>query len=278
MTPAGDVEARTLRRAFPAAAPREDSLNFRTLVSRRAAALVFALGGLLGAVPARAGAHVEVGSRLEDATLDAVAGGRQPIFGKADVHVLVFFKPGQDRSLDTLKQLASCEKTLAAKPVRLVGLVSSSSPRDEVRAFVRQTGVTMPVLVDEGDQLYGKLEIRQHPVAIVVDQAHRITAVQPYARLNFCEVVLAQVQLALKEITPEQLAAVVSPGKAPMPSDDKAAVAARHVRLGERYLASGSCALAAKQFDEALALDPSSARAAEGKKKVAGCGAAPAAK
>jgi len=250
-------------------------VNFRTLVSHRAAALVVVAAGLLGAVPARAGAHVEVGSKVEDATLDAIAGGREPLFGKADVHVLVFFKPGQDRSLDTLKQLAACEKTLAAKPVRLVGLVSSSSPRDEVRAFVRQTGVAMPVLVDEGDQLYGKLEIRQHPVAIVLDQGHRISAVQPYTRLNFCDVVLAQVQFALKEITAEQLARVVEPVKAQMPSDDKSAVAMRHVRLGERYLASGSCALAAKQFDEALALDPSSARAADGKKKVAGCGAAP---
>jgi hypothetical protein len=252
-------------------------LSFRTLVSGRAAALLVVLAGLMAAVPARASAHVEVGTKLEDATLvEATSGGRQPIFGKADVHVLVLFKPGQDRSLDTLKQLASCEKTLATKSVRVLGLVSSSFGNEEVRAFVKQTGISMPVLVDEGDELYGKLEIRQHPIAIVVDRDRKISAVQPYTRLAFCDVLLAQVQFALKEITAEQLKAVTEPQKAPMPSDDRSAVAKRHLRLGDRYLAAGSCALAAKQFEEALALDPSSESAAEGKRKSAQCGAAPA--
>ncbi len=249
-------------------------MNVRAL--RRAAVALAAATALGSAVPARANARVDVGTAVEDVRLDAIGGGAQPLLGTADVHLLVFFKPGQDRSLDTLKQLAECERTLATRPVRVVGLVSSSAPRDEVRAFVREAGLGAPVLVDAGDALYARFEVRQHPLAIVVGKGRRIAAVQPYLRVNYCEALLAHVRFALAEITAEQRDAILQPGKAPMPSDDKAAVAVRHVRLGERYLAAGNCALATKQFDEALALDPSNEKALEARKRCA-AGAAPAA-
>jgi hypothetical protein len=234
---------------------------------REAVAPVAVLAALLAAVPAAATAKVELGARIDDVKLEAIGGGRQALFDRRDVTVLVFFRPGQDNSEETLKELAACEKTLAAKPVRVVALVSSSFPREEVQAFVKGTGLSAPVLVDEGDALYGALEVRQHPIALVVDRERKVAAVQPYTRLRYCEVLVARVQFLLKEITAEQLAATLEPPKAIMPSDDKAAVAKRNVNLAERYLAKGNCVLAVQKFDEALALDPANAQAAEGKKK-----------
>jgi hypothetical protein len=234
-----------------------------------------ALATLLAAVPARAEALVEVGTQISDAKLESVAGGRQALFGKADVHIFLFFKPGQDRSLETLKELAACEKTLATKPVRVVGLVSSEVPRDEVLAFIKQTGITVPVLVDQGDALYGEWQIRQHPIAIVVDRDRKVAALQPYTRLRYCDILMAHVQFLLKELTQEQYALALNPPAAVMPSDDKVAVATRNVNLGNKYLAKGICGLAVQMFDKALALDPTNAEALAGKAKCAG-GAAPA--
>jgi hypothetical protein len=240
----------------------------------RAAATFAALATLLAAVPARAQALVEAGATIEDVKLESLAGGKQALFGKADVHVLLFFRTGQDRSSEVLKELAACEKTLATKSVRLVGIVSSTSALDEVRAAVKDAGLTsMAVLLDEADALYGKYQVRQHPMALVVGKDRTVTAAQPYTRLRFCDVLMAQVQFALKEINAEQLALVLDPPKAMMPSDDKSLVAQRRVNLGERYLAKGNCELALQQFEEALKLDPSSARAAEGKKRCQAAGA-----
>jgi hypothetical protein len=241
----------------------------------RAAASVAALAGLLAAVPACAQALVEVGTAIEDVKLESLAGGRQPLFGKADVHILLFFRTGQERSAEVLKELAACEKTLATKPVRLVGIVPSTAAKEEVAAAVKEAGVSaMQVLMDEGDQLYGTYQVRQHPIAIVVGKDRKVTAVQPYTRLRYCDVLMAQVQFALKEISAEQLAVVLEPPRAMMPSDDKTLVAKRRVNLGERYLAKGNCELALQQFEEALKLDPASERAAAGKKKCEGAGAA----
>jgi hypothetical protein len=234
-----------------------------------------ALLALVAAVPARAEALVEVGTPVGDARLESVAGGRQALFGEADVHVFLFFKPGQDRSRETMKELAACERTLATKPVRVVGVVSSSFPKDEVLAFLEQTGVTVPVLFDPDDALYGEWRIRQHPIAIVVDRDRKIAALQPYTRLRSCDLLRAHVQLLRRELTPEQYAAALNPPAAVMPSDDAGAVATRNVNLGARHLAKGNCDLAVPLFDRALALDPTNAEALAGKASCAR-GAAPA--
>jgi hypothetical protein len=242
---------------------------------RRTAIPLAAVAALLCAAPEAAAAHVEVGVKIDDAKLDALAGGKQQLLGKAEAHVLLFFRPGQDRSRDILSQVAACEKTLASKSVRLVGVVSSSAPIDEVERLVREVGLTSPVLLDLGDELYGKLEVRQHPIAVLVGKDHHVVAFQPYTRLRYCDLLMAHIQLLLKEISQDDYAKVLDPGKAPMPNDDVRNVALRHVNLGDRYLLKGNCVLAIVQFEEALALDPSNARAAEGKKK---CEASPTAK
>jgi Tfp pilus assembly protein PilF len=94
--------------------------------------------------------------------------------------------------------------------------------------------------------------------------------------------------------------ATLDPGKAPMPSDVEGAVANRHVNMGRMFAKArkwdkaeqqarealakepssapahllladvlagkGDCGAAAKEYDEALRLDPRSAAAAEGKR------------
>jgi hypothetical protein len=242
-------------------------LSVRHVVPLAALALLFC------ALPAQAMARVEIGVPVEEARLDSISGGKQPLLGKAELHVLLFFRPAHDRSRDILRQVAACEKTLESKSVRLVTIVSSSSPIDEVERMVKETGLTVPVLLDVGDELYAKLEIRQHPIAVLIGKDKKVVAFQPYTRLRYCDLLMAHIQLLLKEISPEEHAKVLDPGKAPMPNDDIRAVATRHVNLGERYLLKGNCALALLQFEEALAMDPANAKAADGKRKCEATGA-----
>jgi hypothetical protein len=243
-------------------------------LSLRLAVVPLATLALLCCVlPAAATARVDIGTQIEDAKLDAIGGGKQPLLGKAELHVLLFFRPAHDRSRDILRQVATCEKTLAEKSVRLVGVVSSSAPIDEVERMVKETGLTSPVLLDMGDELYAKLEVRQHPIAVLIGKDKKVAAFQPYTRLRYCDLLMAHIQLLLKEITTEEHAKVLDPGKQPMPNDDIRAVAMRHVNLGERYLLKGKCSLALLQFQEALAMDPANAKAAEGKRKCEAAGA-----
>jgi hypothetical protein len=234
------------------------------------ACILAALGAAFLGAPATATGHVETGTLVENADLETLAGGRQALLGKGRVSVVVFFRPGQDRSGDTLRRLAGCESSLAGKPVHLVGVVSAEAPREEVRALVARSGVKSPILLDEGDRVYGRLELRQHPVVVVVDAGGTVHAVEPYQRLRYCEIVRARVGFLLGELDQAAVDRVLKPERAAFPSEVGGASAARYVNLGDRERAKGACAPAIKAYDNALRRDPLNAKALEGRMK---CGA-----
>ena len=237
--------------------------------------LLLAVGLLL--TPGFGIAHVDAGELVENGEYATLAGGRHPLLAKDRLNVLVFFRPGQDRSLDTLQRMAECEVALAQKPVHMVGVVSGSSPLAEVRALVAETGVKSPILLDEGDLLYGRLELRQHPMIVIVDRRNRVAAIEPYVRLRYCEILRARIAFLLGEIKQADLDKVVKPPKAEFPNEVGGGAAVRYVRLGNKELEKGNCALAVRAFDKALERDPRNAEALAGKARCEGGKPAPAA-
>jgi hypothetical protein len=228
---------------------------------------VFAAALLLA--PVVAPAHVDAGEPVENAVLEGVDGQRHPLLAKGQVNVLVFFRPEQDRSMDTLERLAECEKLFAGKPVHVVALVSAAAPRAVVKAMVATAGVASPVLLDEGDQLYGKLELRQHPMIVIVDKQWKVHAFQPYVRLRYCEIVRARIRFLLGELDQAAVDGIVRPPRAEFPTEVAGGSAGRYVKLGDKERAKGNCALAVKAYDHALEHDPKNQAALDGKQKCA---------
>jgi len=224
-----------------------------------------ALAAVLLLAPGFGTAHVDAGELIENVELAALAGGRRPLLAAERVNVLVFFRPGQERSLDALKRMAECEAALARKPVQLTGVVSASAPLPEVRAAVAEAGIQSPVLLDEGDRIYGKLELRQHPMIVIVDRKSRAVAFEPHVRLRYCDIVKARIAYLLGEMTQAEVDKVVKPEKARFPNEVGDGAAARYVRLGEKELQKGNCPLALRAFDRALERDPRSQAALAGK-------------
>jgi hypothetical protein len=235
---------------------------------------------------------------VPNAQLRTLDGQRHDLLSRtAKANVFIFFRPRQEHSTGTLKQMALCEQEFAGKPVHWVAIVSDSWPAEEVRATVRESGAQMPVLVDEGDALYGKLGVRLHPVIGIVDGAHRLVAYEPFREINYCDRVRAKLRFVLGEITAADVEKAEHPEKATTRTDE--GVAHRHlnyarnlVRIGKldraldeaqrslgvmptagayalqgRILAAqGRCVDAARAFDAALKLKPGNAEALEAKK------------
>ena len=143
--------------------------------------------------------------------MPTLAGGTDHLLTDATVNVFIFFRPGQDYSRMALKELAGVEKELAGKPVRWVAVVSDRAAEADVRSDAKEAGLTMPILIDVGDVLYGKLGVSQLPVTGICDQQHRLVAYQPFMKVNYAAVVRARVRNLLKEISDEELAAVLNP-------------------------------------------------------------------
>jgi len=218
---------------------------------------------MAAAPPARA--RVTAGETLENAELPALAGGKDVLFSRTDrVSIVLFWRPGHERSLDTLKQMAECEKVFAGKPVHMVAVVSGSYATADVKAAVDEAGLHVPVLLDQGDALYGKLEIRQHPLVVVAEPSGRIQLAQPYVRLRYCDIVRAHVRFLLKEIDQAQLELALNPPRASFPNDDKRNVVKRYVTMGRREVAAGRCDKALASFEKALAIVPDDKAALEG--------------
>jgi len=224
---------------------------------------------LLSTAAAPARARVTAGEILENAELGKLGGGKDVLVSRADtVSIVLFWRPGHERSLDTLKQMAECEKLFAGKPVHMVAVVSGSYPAADVQAAVDESGLHSSVLVDAGDALYGKLEIRQHPLVVVTGASGRIQLAQPYVRIRYCDIVKAHVRYLLKEIGEAELHAALNPPRASFPSDDKRNVVKRYVTMGRREAAAGRCDKALTTYGKALELAPQDPEALAG---VAAC-------
>jgi len=208
----------------------------------RVAAFVLAL-----TLPARALAFsIGVGTPISDDDMPVLGGGHHHLLGATRASVFVFVRTGQDHSLDVLQRLARIEKELADKPVHFAAIVSDQEPVEDVHELVRASGIRMTVLVDKADALYGKLGVALHPVVGVADAQHRLTAYEHFRKINMEARVRAQVLGVLGEMTPLEVANVLTPPASPVEAG--AAVKARwDARLARKLLV-------AKKVGEAIDL------------------------
>lgn len=200
-----------------------------------------------------------IGTPVANAQLPTLDGGKETVLGDVDANVLIFFRPGQERSQSALRQLARCQKDFAGKSTRWVAVVPGSAPKPEAAALMRDSGLVAPVLVDNDDALYGSLGLDLHPVVAVIGRDHKLASFEPFRALDYCPVISARIRHAMHEITDTELRAVLDPPKVTQGGND---VVAR------RYRAYAEKLLLDKQYDKALAnahksldKDPTSAAA-----------------
>ncbi len=197
--------------------------------------------------------NVSIGASIQTRTMPTIDGRKEQLLGSAKANVFVFFRAGQDHSVEALRQVADIERELAGKSVRWVGIVSSSEAREEILAVVRETGIRMPVLVDEADALYGELGVYLHPTIGIADERHRLAEYQPFRKINLRDLVRARVQLVLGEISEAQLAQVIDPPAAPIASGGRALA---RVKLARLLLSAGKVDEAIASLRAGLAIDP----------------------
>jgi len=217
----------------------------------------FALLTLFAAFPPPAHARAEPGSPVENIELNTIAGGKaQLLSAKVKANIFVFFRTGQDRSLDALKQMALCEKQLAGKSVYWAAIVSGSEATADVQAVVQQTGIRMPVLIDVGDVLYDRLGIRLHPMVGITDGKFKLTAMEPYRQIDYCEIIQTRIKMLLGEADQAALDKVINPEKSPLPGADPMRKAMRDVNMARRLYEIGQYDEAVKFAQKALGVAP----------------------
>jgi len=154
-----------------------------------------------------------IGTKVKNIALKNASGKKYSIFDKEPVTVLFFFRPDARNSIESLKEIVRCEKAVQKKTVRCLGIVSDRHAPDEIETAIAEVGLTMPVLIDEGDVLFGSLKGKVRPTAVVIDQSQKIVAWQPFTKINFYVRITAWIRLALGEISNEELEQTLNPPK-----------------------------------------------------------------
>jgi tetratricopeptide (TPR) repeat protein len=203
--------------------------------------------------PARA-EHAAIGTAVGNAEMPTADGGKAQVLQPAEVNVLVFFRPNQQRSLSALQTLAQCRKAFAGKPVRWTAVVSATVPTETALAMVRDTGFATPVLVDTGDALYARLGLALHPVTVIVDRNDKLAAFEPFRSVNYCSVVSAHLRHVLREISDEELRSALDPPRSA--EGGTAQGARRYLALAEALLKSGSLDKALESARKSVERDP----------------------
>lgn len=197
----------------------------------------FALLTFFAAVPPPVQARAEPGTLVENVELKTLSGSRERLLSpKAKANVFVFFRPNHERSLDALKQMAACQRELAGKPIHWVAVVSASEPAADVQAMVTESGIRMPVLLDEGDALYDRLGVRLHPMVGIADAKLRVVTMEPYRQIEYCEIIKSHLKVLLGEMTQAQLDHALNPDASALPGADLQKKAMRDVNMARKLL------------------------------------------
>jgi tetratricopeptide (TPR) repeat protein len=114
----------------------------------------------------------------------------------------------------------------------------------------------MPVLVDEGDVLYDRLNIRLHPVVGITDGKFKLMAMEPYRQIDYCDIIQTRIKMLLGEATQADLDKVLNPEKSPLPGDNPMRKAMRDVNMARRLYEIGQYDKAVKQAQRALEIAP----------------------
>lgn len=255
--------------------------------------------------PSGAFYNVEVGDKVENVQLRTLDGKTAPLLKKsAEANLFLFFRPDQEATPKVLTELGECARSLANRPVYIVAVVSDSHPRDQVREIVDSADLHVPVLIDVGNALYGKLGVSLTPVVGLTDKNWKLTAYLPFRQVDYAHLVRAHVEYQLGNLTKAELERAISPEKVTDGGNEALAkrdlhlaellyaskkydkaeefarkstatdpdLAAAHGLLARILAAKGDCKAAGRSIESALRLDPNDTRGLEARAACGGGG------
>ncbi len=207
---------------------------------------------------------LELGSAVPPFTLPTLGGGEADVLG-ADGEITVILFWGTDsegmrtRGLELLRTLQTVGETYREQGVVVRSVNVDKDNREALNQLVTENGITVPVLLDVNEELYGTYGLFIFPSVAIVDRDGTLKTAVGYTH-NLSEIVDGEVQVMLGLKTAEELEKEVHPEDMIEPPENvKKAI--RRLNLGRKLVETRFPDMAGREFQKAVELDPENAEA-----------------
>lgn len=169
----------------------------------------------------------------------------------AQTSLLVFLRPGQSQSEETIKLLTPLLKD--RKDIQLVGIISGDEAAVGA-AQLEKSQWTAPIVADTSYDISGKFSVRVWPTVIIINPKGVTVAHLPGLPVTFSNDVAAYLDFAAAKIDQSALDKQLNNRQIVADSEDQKA--ARHAEVALRLAEKGMKELAQAQVAQALELKP----------------------
>lgn len=149
--------------------------------------------------------YLAIGDHVPPLTLEAVQGGSRTISFIGKVTVVIFWRPGQNFSLQALNDLEKIFQVWKGKGVEILAIAAKTSRPEAIRAVMEQNRFSYPFFLDKDGKAAEHYGIIVHPSTGVIDQGGQLIYYQPSHHRNYQAIIEGHLQVLFGMISQEEL-------------------------------------------------------------------------
>jgi Tfp pilus assembly protein PilF len=227
----------------------------RMLVSAVAVGLVM---GIFFVTPGSGAAfrNLEMGQPAPDFTIKDMEDTDHNLAAeRGNVVILSFVKVDQDRSIKTLNALEEVNGIFKSEGITVWGITSQTEDKAAIEGLIEKLDLHYPILLDEGQKLYGEFGLFTFPATMVVDQKGIYVHEYSSYSSDFQDTIVNDIKVLLGLISEEESTKEAKKTEIVQQSPQEKE-AERNLQMAKVLLKRGFGTKALPKLEKALELNP----------------------
>jgi peroxiredoxin len=123
---------------------------------------------------------------------------------KGKVTVILYWRPGQERSLNALKALKGISEELSDQPLQILAITKDADKLSKIKSLKESLQIPYPILLDREAEVYAKFGVFVFPATALIDKKGIYRFHHGGFRDNYYEEISGLVRILLGLITKEE--------------------------------------------------------------------------
>jgi len=178
---------------------------------------------------------------------------------KGKVLLIIYWRPGQDRSLDALKDLKVISEQFKDKPFSILAITKDTDNLSALKEVKKSLELPFPLLLDSKEDVYSRFGVFVFPCTALIDKKGIYRFHYGGFREDFRETIAKQLKVLLGIMPEEALKSQAEEQPPHLTEEQKRAE--NHLNLAKTLEKRGMDDSALEEFKKAAELDPANSEA-----------------